>query len=680
MTMAQDDVLLDVRAEDLRQNRTKFWGIAFGVIAFLFTAFQLYTAGAGPYIALVQRAVHVCFAVVLCALAYRMKMEKAGRQPLAAYLLDLLEIVATIVVTVYLVMNVERLVMKIGFARPSMTDTIFGYVMVFVVINASRKAIGWAFTWMALAFVAYSVLGPWAPGVLAHRGYTLNEVAALLLVNPLGIYGPITGTSANIIAIYIIFGAIMLRTGAAKAFLNLALMLAGRLTGGAGQVAVVASAMMGMVNGSAVANAATVGAFTIPMMVKRGYPRAFAGGVESAASSGGQITPPVMGVGAFIMAEILGIPYLKIAQMAAIPALLYYVGTGFVIYFEAKKRSLGRLSGSDIPSWRTYWKELVLLLVPVFALVYLIVMMFSPRFAGFWAVAINVALFLVFAIPLGTGFSLDKTAGSVKTSGSQIVAGMVEGGGTVATIGVLVAGAQIMVGTLGITGLPLKLSQLITSFGIQSLFPLLIAAMLIACVLGGPLPTVPSYLITAAVVVPLFSKFGLPPVLIHLFIFYFACFSGLTPPVFGPVYATAAFAEAGLWETAWESVKCAFIGFLVPFVFVYNPEMLGMEGLGRALEVLLISSAGTLMCAAAIVGHWDRPLNALYRILLGTGGLMIIVPETESRIPGALLSAGVIAALWVTGRRARAAQHPETPAPVGPGAGAPRIAKGDDAL
>jgi TRAP transporter 4TM/12TM fusion protein len=665
MPMAQDDVLLEVRAEDLKQERKKLWAVAFGVIAFLFTAFQLYTAGAGPYIALVQRAVHVCFAVVLCAMAYRMKMEKAGRQPLAAYVFDLVEIVATVAVTVYLVMNVERLVIQIGFARPSITDTVFGYVMTFVVINASRKAIGWAFTWMALAFVAYSILGPWAPGLLAHRGYTPNEVAALLLVNPLGIYGPITGTSANIIAVYIIFGAIMLRTGAAKAFLNLALMLAGRLTGGAGQVAVVASAMMGMVNGSAVANAATVGAFTIPMMVKRGYPRPFAGGVESAASSGGQITPPVMGVGAFIMAEILGIPYLKIAQMAAIPAALYYVGLAMVVYFEAKKRKLGRLSGSDIPKWRTYWKELVLLLVPVIVLVYLIVMMFSPRYAGFWAVAINIVMFLVFTIPVGTGVGLEKAVGSVKKSGSQIVAGMVEGGGTVATIGVLVAGAQIMVGTLGITGLPLKLSQLITRFGIDSLFPLLFAAMLIACILGGPLPTVPSYLITAAVVVPLFSKFGLAPVLIHLFIFYFACFSGLTPPVFGPVYATAAFAEAGLWETAWESIKCAFIGFLVPFVFVYNPEMLGMEGLGRAVEVLLISSVGTLLAASAIVGYWNRLLAWYERLIIAAAGLMFIVPETETRIAGAVMGAIMITMFWLRKKRLHEAESSQQTAGKG---------------
>jgi TRAP-type uncharacterized transport system fused permease subunit len=226
---------------------------------------------------------------------------------------------------------------------------------------------------------------------------------------------------------------------------------------------------------------------------------------------------------------------------------------------------------------------------------------------------------------------------------------------------VLVAGAQIMVGTLGITGLPLKLSQLITRSGVESLFPLLVAAMLIACILGGPLPTVPSYLITAAVVVPLFSKFGLLPVLVHLFIFYFACFSGLTPPVFGPVYATAAFAEAGLWETAWESVKCAFIGFLVPFVFVYNPEMLGLEGLGRAIEVLVISSAGTLLVASAIVGYWNRALAWYERLAMAAAGVMFIVPETETRIAGAAIGLIMIIMFWLRGRRLPGAQEAKAP-------------------
>jgi TRAP transporter 4TM/12TM fusion protein len=662
-----DDVLIEVQAEDLRQEKKRFWAVAFGVTAFLFAAFQIYTAGAGPYIALVQRAVHVGFALILCTIAHRMKMEKEKPQPLAVYLLDSLEIVATIVVTVYVVSSLDRLIMQIGFATPNGTDMIFGYIMTIILINAARKVVGWAFTWMILAFIAYVLVGPWMPGLLAHGGWSPNDLAAILLVNPLGIYGQITGTSANVIAIYVLFGAIMLRTGAAKAFLNLALMLAGRLTGGAAQVSVVASAMMGMVNGSAVANAATVGAFTIPMMKKRGYPGAFAGGVESAASSGGQITPPVMGAGAFIMAEILGIPYLKIAEMAAIPAILYYIGVMMVVRFEAKKRKLGRLSSSDIPRWHEYWRELLLLLLPVTVLVTLIIMMFTPRFAAFWAIVLDAGIFLAMAIPIGGSFSGKRVVANLKSSTSALVDGMVEGGGTMATVGVLVAGAQIMVGTLGITGLPLKLSQIVLSMGIVHLLPLLIATMLIACFLGGPLPTVPSYLITAAVVLPLFTRFGLPPMVLHLFIFYYACFSGLTPPVFGPVYSSAVFAEAGLWETAWESLKCAFIGFTVPFVFAYNPEMLGLQGLGPALEALAIASVGTLLAASAIVGFWNRPLNFLQRALLAVGGILIIVPDLESRIIGVALALTTGFLIWLGGRKASASEGVAAAPPQVPG-------------
>jgi len=332
-----------------------------------------------------------------------------------------------------------------------------------------------------------------------------------------------------------------------------------------------------------------------------------------------------------------------------------------VVYFEAKKRKLGRLSASDIPSFQTYWKELLLLLVPVIVLVTLIIMMFTPRYAAFWAVVLNVAIFFAMAVPIGRSFSVKTVAGNFKSSGSDIVAGMVEGGSTVATLGALVAGAQIMVGTLGITGLPLKLSQLVTSLGITSLLPLLIAAMVIACFLGGPLPTVPSYLITAAVVLPLFSPFGLPPVLIHLFIFYYACFSGLTPPVFGPVYSSAVFAEAGLWETAWEGLKCAFIGFTVPYVFVYNPEMLGRQGLGPAFEALVIGSAGTLLAASAIVGYWNHPLNILQRILLAVGGMLIVVPETETRLAGVVLGLVTALLLWLRSKRVPAVQKAEAP-------------------
>jgi TRAP transporter 4TM/12TM fusion protein len=458
-----------------------------------------------------------------------------------------------------------------------------------------------------------------------------------------------------------IFGAIMLRTGSAKAFLNVAMRVAGRLTGGGAQVAVLASAMMGSLCGSATATSATVGAFTIPMMKRRGYPGPFAGGVESAASSGGLVTPPVMGAGVFIMAEILGIPYLKIAAMALFPALLYFLGIMMMVYFQAKKQKLGRLSGSDIPHLRDYWKELLMLVIPVSVLITLILQMYTPRFAAFWAVVLNLAVFLVLAIPIGKSFCGPTVAANCKSAGSTMVAGLVEGGGNAATLGVLVAGAQIMVGALGITGLGLKLSQMVISMGITYLFPLLFATMVIACVLGGPLPVVPTYLITAAVTVPLLTPYGLPAVLVHLFIYYYACFSGLTPPVYGPVYSSAVFAEASVLETGWESMKCAFIGFTVPFVFVYNPALIGLRGYGAAFAALLVGAAATLVVASAIVGYWDRPLTVLQRALLAVGGFMIIAPETWTRIAGFAVSLGMALLLWLSGRQAPAVEAQSQP-------------------
>lgn len=655
--MAQDDALLEVSAAELKQEKKKLWALAFGVAAFLFGAFQIYTAGAGPYIALVQRSVHVCFAVILCIMAYRMKMAKKKPQPLTLYLWDLLEILATIGITVYLAMSVERLVLNIGFANPSGLDQALGFVMVFIVLNSCRKAIGEIFLGIILAALAYVLLGGYAPGIFAHKGYGLAEVAGVLFVNPLGIYGMITGTSANIIAIYVIFGSVMLGTGAAKGFLNLAMVAAGRFPGGGAQVAAVSSAMLGMVNGSAVANVATTGAFTIPMMKSRGYPAHFAGGVEAAASAGGQITPPVMGAGAFVMAEILNIPYIDIAKMAAIPALLYYIAIMMIIYFEAKKRQLPALNKGDIPRLKTYMKELCLLLIPVAVLVYLIVLRYTPRLAAYWAIVLNVGLFMVIMLPFGKGFSGQKLVASVKGNGGKVVDGLVEGAATAATLGVLVAGAQVIVWVLGATGLALKLSQWVMGVGVTTLLPYLVVTMVICLILGMGIPTVPSYIITAAVAAPLLQGFGLKPVAIHLFIFYFGIMSGLTPPVCGAAYAASVIAEANMFKTAFESLKLAAVGFLVPYVFIYNPDLLGLGHPLATVQALATGAVGALLLSAGVSGYWDRPLNLLQRILSGAGGVMAIIPGTGTDIAGILLAAF---ALFVLNRKKPAEVGPTT--------------------
>lgn len=657
--MAQDDALLEVSAEELKQEKNKLWALAFGVAAFCFAVFQIYTAGAGPYIALVQRSVHVCFAIILCVMAHRMKMAKKKPQSPVLYLWDVLQILASIGITVYLAMSVERLVFNIGFANPSSLDRALGFVMVFIVLDSCRKAIGPVFLSVILASLAYTLLGGYAPGIFAHKGYSLAEVAGILLVNPLGIYGMITGTSANIIAIYVIFGSVMLRTGAAKGFLNLAMVAAGRFPGGGAQVAAVSSAMLGMVNGSAVANVATTGAFTIPMMKSRGYPAHFAGGVEAAASVGGQITPPVMGAGAFVMAEILGISYIDIAKMAAIPALLYYVAIMMNIYFVAKKRKLPALNKEDIPPLNTYMKELCLLLIPVAVLVYLIILRYTPRLAAFWAIVLNVGLFMAIMIPIGKGFNGQKLFAAVKGNSGKVVDGLVEGATTAATLGVLVAGAQIIVWALGATGLALKLSQWVMGVGVTTLFPYLVVTMVICLILGMGIPTVPSYIITVAVAAPLLQGFGLKPVAVHLFIFYFGVMSGLTPPVCGAAYAASVIAEANMFKTAFESLKLASVGFLVPYVFIYNPDLLGLGNPWATVQALATGVVGALFLSAGVSGYWNRPLNPLQRILAGAGGVLTIIPGTLTDIAGIVVA---VLALFALNRKKPAGVVPATEA------------------
>ena len=644
-----DESVLSLDPEELRKEKRKLWVGAITISTMLLVIFQIYTAGAGPFLALVQRSVHICFCVIICHLVYRMKQQ--GAQSRLLKLLDVIEITATIGITIYIISNIDRIVYNYGFSDPNTTDIFCGYIMIFTILNACRKAVGWVFTVIGVGFLVYPIIGPYLPGFLVTAGYPVNDIIGIMFINPQGIYGRVTGTSANMIAIYIIFGSIMLRTGAAKAFVNLSMVVAGRFIGGGAQVGVLASALMGMLNGSPTANVATVGAFTIPLMIRRGYPPAFAAGVESAASTGGQIMPPIMGAGVFIMAEILGIPYIEIATRAAIPAALYFLAIMMIVYFEARKRNLPAIPKSEIPPLNSYRSELIMLLVPTFVLVFMIFDRFTPRLAAFWAIMLNIALFIVLAKTPEAALNQYSFRKNIHFSGKSLMDAVVESGVSVATLGVLCAGAQIMTAGLGITGLGLRLSQFVASFQFEALAPYLIGAMLICLLLGMALPTVPSYLITAAVAAPILQGFGLKPLAIHLFIFYYAIMSGLTPPVLGPVYAACVFAGSKLWETAWMSMKLALVGFLIPYIFVVNPEMLGYQGFSMSLVYLGIGSIGTLLLSGGIAAYFIAPLNLLQRLALCIAGILIIVPQIEFWFTGGIVAIAAIVGGKFLGKR-----------------------------
>jgi TRAP transporter 4TM/12TM fusion protein len=612
------------------------WHGAITALALVLAAFHVYTAYAGPFYAIAQRAFHVGLATALVFLSSR-PVARRTRRTLVA---DGLMAAAALGITAYVIAQRFRILRDLGYADPTALDTALGYVMVALLLEASRRVIGWEFAALTLAFLAYGMAGPWLPGVFEHQGFALKTLIDTSFLNPMGMYGGLTAVSATVIAVYVLFGSILLATGGAAAFLNLALIAAGRVRGGAAQVAVISSGIMGMINGSAVANVATTGAMTIPMMKRQGYPAQFAGAVEAAAASGGQIMPPIMGAGAFVMAEILGIPYLKIAKMGAIPAVLYYAVIAATVYFEACKRGLKPVAMREIPRLRDTGREIVVLAIPLAALTYFLFMLYTPRYAGFWAIGTCLAVYFGFRLL----YDRDLTLGGRAADGVRhVVEGCRDGAGTAAVIGVLVAGSQIMVAVMGLTGIGLKFSELIFSAAGGNVFLGFVIAAVISLILGTGLPTVPSYIITVAVVGPALEKMGVQPIIIHMFSFYYACMSGLTPPVAGTSFVAAGLAKAGVWSTSWESCRLAMAGFLVPFLFAFHPQIFGIGSIADIALAVVFGVFGCVLLAAAMARHWVYPLAWWQQILLAVAGMLAMTPGLVTDIIGAALAVITVA-------------------------------------
>jgi TRAP transporter 4TM/12TM fusion protein len=608
------------------------WHVAITVLALVLAGFHVYTAYAGPFYALAQRAFHVGLATALVFLVSRPRAHRTRRTLVADGLMALV----ALGITAYVIVHRFRILRELGYADPTSLDTALGYGMVVLLLVASWRVIGWEFAALTVAFLAYGMVGPWLPGVFEHQGFTLKTLIDTSFLNPMGMYGGLTAVSATVIATYVLFGSILLATGGASAFLNLALIAAGRVRGGAAQVAVISSGIMGMINGSAVANVATTGAMTIPMMKRQGYPAQFAGAVEAAAASGGQIMPPIMGAGAFVMAEILGIPYLKIAKMGAIPAVLYYAVIAATVYFEACKRGLRPVASREIPRLRDTGREILVLVIPLAALSYFLFMLYTPRYAGFWAIATCLTVYFGFRLL----HDRDLPIGARASDGvRRVVDGCRDGASTAAVIGVLVAGSQIMVAVMGLTGIGLKFSELIFSAAGGNVFLGFVIAAVISLILGTGLPTVPSYIITVAVVGPALEKMGVEPIVIHMFSFYYACMSGLTPPVAGTSFVAAGLAKANVWSTSWESCRLAMAGFLVPFLFAFHPQIFGIGSLVDIALAVVFGVFGCVLLAAALARHWIYPLVWWQQILLAAAGMLAMTPGLLTDLLGVGLAA-----------------------------------------
>jgi TRAP transporter 4TM/12TM fusion protein len=642
-----EDREISVTARDYRGTGRIF----IGLIAVAFVLFHLYTGYAGPFPNLRQRAIHVGFALVLTFLILRPFSRKRGeRWELIFFGIDLAAVALTIWCSVYIIVKYNWIMEHP--AESSTFQLVLGCTAILLALEGGRRTIGILFPVLTVFFLLYAYFGPYLPDIpligpalsyWGHRGFSVSYIIQIMFLSDQGLWGFVTGISATIVAMFIIFGAFILFTGGGETFIDLAIWSTGRFYGGAAKVAVVASGFFGMISGSAVANVATTGTFTIPMMKRLKYGNEFAGAVEATASSGGQITPPIMGAGAFIMAEILEVSYLKVALCAAIPAYLYYLGCFSAIHFESVKRNLGRVPPSAVKPLREIMKlsRSVPLFVPIFILLGMLVQGYTPETSAFWAIVTAVVLFL-FATRKGS---------EIKTRASRLLKGMEDAGRSLIKVVPLLVCANIVISLINITGIGVKLSEFIIAVAGELPFLALLLAAVVTLILGMGVPTTAAYLLAAAVIAPSLKMLGFEVIAVHLFIFYFAILSAITPPVCAAIYVGAGIAQADWVKTAWIAMRLALVEYMIPFIFIYNTSLLFQGPWDRILLSIVTATIGVSMIGCATMGYWMGPVNLFMRLAILIASTMCITPGIRSDAAGLGIMALVYAYQKIKARK-----------------------------
>ncbi len=525
----------------------------------------------------------------------------------------------------YLAAEYEGMYLRTG-VEPSTADWIFGLAGVGLTIEMSRRALGWSFPLMALAFIAYALWGGALPGFLGHRGYEFDRTMATL-VSTEGIFGFAMSAASTYIVLFVAFGAFLRATNVGQFFIQLATAIAGRRRGGPAKVAIFASAMFGTISGSSMSNVAAVGTFTIPLMKRVGYSPAFAGAVEAAASTGGQIMPPVMGSVAFVLAEATQTPYRDVMLAALIPAICYFAAMWFVIHFEAIKLGLKATPEEDMPRLRKVLREGWLLLVPVATLVGLIVV------AGRSVMQSAVVSILV-------ALAVDFIRRRRFMSREAIKAALKEGAtGSLEAVAAC-ACAGILVGVFTLTGLGNRFVDLVLAYGQNHLLVTLATVMLVTILLGFPLPTVPAYILTAAVGAAVMVKLGVPVLAAHMFIMYYACVSTLTPPVALAAFTAAGIAGSDPNKTGWLATRLSIAAYVVPFVFIYNPAILWSGAWYDILRAALMGFAGAYGLAGAVNSNY----HPLARIIMLIAAAAVLHRDWRVSLAAVTVMAAIV--LW----------------------------------
>jgi TRAP transporter 4TM/12TM fusion protein len=540
---------------------------------------------------------------------------------------DVLLMAAVVAANLVIFVRWESIITYPGDA--STVELALGAVLILVLLDAARRAAGWAIPVMVALMVGYVFLGPYMPGIWTHPGFPLEHLIETLYYSSSGIYGSLTGTSATFIAMFILFGALLEVTGGGRTFMELALCIAGRFKGGPAKVAVLASAMFGTISGSAVANVSVTGNYTIPLMRRLGYDRDFAGGVESMSSTGGGITPPVMGIAAFIMADLLGVSYLSIIAYAVIPCLLFYAGILAGVHFEAQRAGLAPLPREELPRLRDVltWQKTAPLFIPVAVLLGLLFYGYTLLSSGFYACVAAIVLHVFSSIR------------GIKDRGRATLQALSEGGIAVAKIAPLLIAVAMFTSLLGLTGVAAKVSGVILELGGENLAASLLVAAVVPLLLGAPLPVAATYILSAALIAPALIRLKLDPVAVHMFLLYWATLASITPPTCTACVVAANISGGNWFRTSLVGMRLGAVAFLVPFFFVLNPALIGRGPAFDVAAATLSGVFGAVFLAAGFFGYLRSRLHPALRLYYIGVGLLLLAPSNMLFAAGAALGA-----------------------------------------
>lgn len=614
--LSADEVMQKFDKESDKREVKGIWNIIINVICIAFAVFQLYTATFGVLDAHLQRAIHLAFGFLLIFLLYpgRKSWSRSSMNPL-----DVLLAIVGAASALYIVVNYQELVLRAGMNNE--TDFVVGVIGTLMVFEAARRVVGWPMITVALFFMIYAFVGPYIPGIMAHRGVQVQELFDHLFFTTEGIFGTPMGVSSTFIYLFILFGSYLEATGLGKFFIDLANAIAGWAAGGPAKVAVLSSGLMGTVSGSSVGNVAGTGTFTIPMMKKLGYRPAFAGAVEAAASTGGQLMPPVMGAAAFLMAEFVGVPYFDVVKAAVIPALLYYIGVWLGVHYEAKKYGLKGTPREELPKFGPLFMEKGHLALPLAVIVYLLVSGYTPMRAALAAIVLSIVC-----------ACLRK---STRIGFREIVQGLIDGSKGVLGVLIACATAGIIIGVVTKTGVGLKVATALLDLSGGQLLPAMFFTMVTSLILGMGVPTTANYVITSTIAAPALVQMNVPVLAAHMFAFYFGIVADVTPPVALAAYAGAGIAGANPMRCGVIAAKLAIAAFIVPYIFVLAPELLMIHATPLTITLSALTAiVGMWGVSVAMIGFCQNLLNLPQRVLFLAGGIGMIIPGHITDVVG----------------------------------------------